>query len=323
MKQKFYKLARAVLVLLVAGPIVIVIRLSRNSSSLLVRYRRLLLPSLLGASLLAFLVFVPRWQVNRALGESVLETEKLQMENQVRTVWAQIFGGVFIFAGLAFAWLRIEISRRGQITDRYIRAIDQLGSDNTVVRLGAIYGLERIADESSQEHWAIVDVLTSYIRHASPWTDERGAQPPQPSSEVNAILAILARRNRSSETRDQSILLGRADLRRCNLFVSHFERANLNYLHLENAVAGDASDVFPGALEMKGGMIEINKSRLDLALRKGAAHFEHCQMMNASLDNFISMGCRFEHANMVNVTKRMGPCSLGPILNTRTWVVRN
>ena len=42
--------------------------------------------------------------------------------------------GVLVFTGLTF-WL----SREGHVTDRYTKAIEQLGSDHLDVRLGAIY----------------------------------------------------------------------------------------------------------------------------------------------------------------------------------------
>lgn len=303
MKQKLYRFTRLALAFLLVGPIILAIRISRIVSRLFVRYVWMLLLCALGIGLLTFLLFVPQWEVHQTLGESALDIPKLQIENQIRTTWAQIFGGVFLLAGLIFAWLRIETSRRGQLTDRYIRAIDQLGSDNTVVRLGAIYGLERIANESSQEHWAVVDVLTAYVRHLSPWTDEREPQTPNPSSEITAILAVLARRNRSSETTGQSLLLARADLRGYRLYESHFERANLSYAHLENAVAGsDTFDFVPNTFEMKDGMLEINRRRFDLALGQQAAHFERCQMTNTRLDNFVGMGCRFEHATMIGMS---------------------
>ena len=38
--------------------------------------------------------------------------------------------------------------REGQVTDRYSKAIEQLGSDKVDVRIGGIYALERIACDS-------------------------------------------------------------------------------------------------------------------------------------------------------------------------------
>ena len=51
--------------------------------------------------------------------------------------------GALIFTGRNFL-----LSREGQVTDRYTKAIEQLGSDKLDVRIGGIYALERIAHDS-------------------------------------------------------------------------------------------------------------------------------------------------------------------------------
>ena len=49
---------------------------------------------------------------------------------------AQILGGILFVIGLFLAWRRVEVAREGQITERFTRAIDQLGSDKLEIRLG-------------------------------------------------------------------------------------------------------------------------------------------------------------------------------------------
>lgn len=62
---------------------------------------------------------------------------------------------------------------QGHITDRYTKAIEQLGKldgdkPNIEIRLGAIYALERIARDSPRDHWTIMEVLTAYVRQNAP-----------------------------------------------------------------------------------------------------------------------------------------------------------
>jgi hypothetical protein len=40
---------------------------------------------------------------------------------------AQILGGTALLSGLYFTWRTLQVNREGQITDRFTRAIDQLG----------------------------------------------------------------------------------------------------------------------------------------------------------------------------------------------------
>jgi uncharacterized protein YjbI with pentapeptide repeats len=66
----------------------------------------------------------------------------------------------------------LHLTREGQITERYTRAIDQLGNESIDVRLGGIYALERIARESREDYRSIMEVLTAYVRQHAPWTEE-------------------------------------------------------------------------------------------------------------------------------------------------------
>lgn len=48
------------------------------------------------------------------------------------------------------------ISREGQITERFTKAVDQLGNPNIDVRIGGLYALERIARNLAADRNAIL-----------------------------------------------------------------------------------------------------------------------------------------------------------------------
>lgn len=127
------------------------------------------------------LVFAPPWRVAQfGINDS---TEIANLENSYRATIAQIIGGFAIIIGLYYTWQRItiaennlkiaqdnlNISQEGQITERFTRAIDQLGNKKMEIRLGGIYALERISKESKDDYWAIMEILTAYIRINSPF----------------------------------------------------------------------------------------------------------------------------------------------------------
>src|SRR5215207_2875546 len=62
----------------------------------------------------------------------------------------------------------LRITEQGQITERFTRAIDQLGATDDgkpklEIRLGGIYALERIAKDSPKKYYAtIMEVLMAY-----------------------------------------------------------------------------------------------------------------------------------------------------------------
>ncbi len=139
----------------------------------------------------------------------------------------------------ASAQKTLRLTEQGQITERFMRAIDQLGSDKLEVRLGAIYALERIARDSEEDHWPIMEVLTAYVREHAPWPVKVARQRPVP--DVQAILTVLGRRSRYyGNGEDEPLDLSDTDLRRANLTGAHLEHAHLAGARLTGASLGGA-----------------------------------------------------------------------------------
>ncbi len=81
------------------------------------------------------------------------------------------------------------LTKEGQITDRYNAAVENLGNDKADVRLGGIYALQRIMQDSRRDHPTIANVLAAYVRtHAiTPSGGNRGVP-----ADVQAALTVLA-----------------------------------------------------------------------------------------------------------------------------------
>jgi hypothetical protein len=118
------------------------------------------------------LVLAPPWFVHDG------SLAGLTVQNQVRTTLLQGLGGVALLLGAYFTWRQLRIAREGQITERFTRAIDQLGHDHLDVRLGGIYALERIARDSPADRATIGEVLTAFVRSHAPWPPSLPDQPP-------------------------------------------------------------------------------------------------------------------------------------------------
>jgi hypothetical protein len=104
--------------------------------------------------------------------------------------------GLLAAGALLFTARNFTLSREGQVTDRYTKAIEQLGSEKLDVRIGGIYALERIARDSAKDHPTVMEVLTAFIREHShePWP------PPETGSSGRTAAAPRAL---SSTTRTQ------------------------------------------------------------------------------------------------------------------------
>src|SRR5215471_21690303 len=82
-------------------------------------------------------------------------------------------GGTVIVSVAGF-WANVRntnkttaLALQGQVTDRYSKAIEQLGSEKLDVRIGGIYALERIARDSVRDHPTVMEVLAAFIRDHS------------------------------------------------------------------------------------------------------------------------------------------------------------
>jgi hypothetical protein len=74
----------------------------------------------------------------------------------------------------------VEVTEQGQVTDRYIKAVGQLGEESSPARVGGVYALERIGHDSSRDRTTIIYVLGAFIRERSR-VSTRDEQPPRTS----------------------------------------------------------------------------------------------------------------------------------------------
>jgi len=197
----------------------------------------------LGLAVIALLaIFIlwklPQWQAAQV--RSLEPKERFDRVNEARKTLATILGGIALLAGFFGTWQNLQLAQEGQITDRFTKAIEQLGASypdgkpKLDVRLGGIYALERIANDSERDHWPIMEVLCTYVReHARVTGQDQGEQPPttQPmSTDIQAILTVLGRRDTKYEKSTEVL-----NLRQTNLF-----KADLNEAHLTRADLGGA-----------------------------------------------------------------------------------
>ncbi|MFD5292439.1 pentapeptide repeat-containing protein [Streptomyces rochei] len=100
---------------------------------------------------------------------------------------------------------QVTLTREGQVTERYVEAIKLLGSGNLHERLGGIYSLERIMNDSERDHRTVIEVLSAFVRTppqsgSRPNRGSGGAVDDEPSEpldvlvpDVMAALTVLGR----------------------------------------------------------------------------------------------------------------------------------
>jgi hypothetical protein len=188
-------------------------------------------------------VFLLKWAPEWLAQPGLTGDKRAEDVGRTRTALLASIAGMIAVTGAVFTGLSYRLNRAGQITDRFSRAIDQLGAtDNegkpkTDVVLGGIYALERIARDSKDDHPQVIEVLTAYVRQHARYEGEEGEPPPLPT-DIQAVMSVLARRDITQDRKDQPLHLAGTDLRRLVLDAregAHLEGAILDEAHLENA----------------------------------------------------------------------------------------
>ncbi len=246
---------------------------------------------------------LPKWQAAHSQGIS--SKNRFDREDDARKTLAQVIGGIFVLAGLYSSIQTFNLQqqgellqREGQITDRYTKAIDQLGAvlpgdkPNLEVRLGGIYALERIARDSPRDQQTIMDVLCTYVRRNSPskaavagrdnsLSSAPGGDSPMPRADIQAILTVIGRRNVSNDGRSG------IDLSKTNLIGADFSYAQLANADLSGS---NLNKVDFSHADLSGA--DLTESHLS------GAHFEMANLTRADFGKTHVEGAHFDGADV-------------------------
>jgi uncharacterized protein YjbI with pentapeptide repeats len=81
---------------------------------------------------------------------------------------ATLLAGIGLIVNYFNSQAEMQLTQQRLITERFSKAVEQIGNNKEEVVIGGIYSLERIAKDSPKDQWTIMEVLTSYIRKNSP-----------------------------------------------------------------------------------------------------------------------------------------------------------
>lgn len=188
----------------------------------------------------------------------------------------------------------LQLIRQGQITERFTRAIDQLGSEKRQIRLGGIYALEKIDKESPERayHPTVMEVLTAYVRENSSSKPDQGKGVEQDTestlrslpTDIRAILDVLKRREEERVPEEHRVLL---DLRESNL-----EGAFLQGAFLQGAFLWDTNLYRAGLRQANLQEAILYRADLQEANLQGA-HLQEADLQRANLK-----GARLQGADL-------------------------
>ncbi len=299
--------------------------------------------------------FIDAYQRLLGLSKGTNRESAEALRHFITTVGAILGGAIalgFIIWRQVLLHRQTNIAHQSHYTTLFTKAVEQLGATreekeknvftdgegrktadseavrtvaNIEVRLGAIYALERIARESLDFHWQIMEILCAYIREngrkPEPIPDdvraalskgdnkshddwkaiafwEDGLKPPR--ADVQAALTVIGRRSerqRAHECKDQRLDLRGAGLAMADLSGLRFDRGQFDGAHLEGARLIGA--------HLEGARLErahLEGARLIGAHLEGAwlieAHLEGASVFRAHLEGAWLIGAHLEGARL-------------------------
>lgn len=190
-----------------------------------------------------------------------------------------------------------ELTREGQMTDRYATAIGLLAAPEATKQLGGIYALERIMRDSPKDHATVVEVLAAFIREEcplslEPFSDQKSYRTPE---QVQAAIKVLGRRPSTEEP--FNLDLRETCLRGVSLRGGNFTDADFSKCQLERADFADATltgSLFDGS--------SLSKARFTRAVCTMAtftrADLTQASMRKARLDQAKFWQAKMRRANL-------------------------
>lgn len=91
------------------------------------------------------------------------DEKRFTAESSIRATMLQAIGGLVVLIGLCLTARTVYLARETHVTDRLTKAVDQLGHDKPEVRVGAIFALQRLAENSPIDRSMIASVLKGFL----------------------------------------------------------------------------------------------------------------------------------------------------------------
>nr|WTB29853.1 pentapeptide repeat-containing protein [Streptomyces sp. NBC_00830] len=282
------------------------------------------------AALAVVVVVLPGLVVERDLGgDSISAAERLGAVNNVRTTLIQAVGGAVVLFGAYATWRQLRVNqeglnatREGHITDRFSRAVDQLGSEKTDVRIGGLYALWRIADHSTHDRESVISIKAAFLRTHLPWPpqgqDSPAAEmpinsvPPLETRAPDAQVALTGLGVLCQERQPDWLNVSYTDLRRADcdgLWLHHinFDGACLEAASIYQVNLTKASLIAANMRHVELGTSTLHQSRCIEADLRGArmvradlreADFSGADMREANLRKARGHGTKFTGADL-------------------------
>lgn len=178
---------------------------------------------------------------------------------------------------------QMKLVEQGQITDRFTKAVEQIGSGKADIEIGGAYALERIMVDSPTDQPAVISVLSAHLRISQTTTTvhQKDYEFQRVTQTTQTILDILGRR---PDPGRKPFL----DLSGASLPLAHLQGANLLHANLTGADLTDSD--LTGVNLQNADLTDavLNGASLDEADLSGANLFDANMIATSFIDTDLT-----------------------------------
>ncbi|MCA6095849.1 pentapeptide repeat-containing protein [Streptomyces sp. SCA3-4] len=201
----------------------------------------------------------------------------------LRTALVACVAAIGAALALVYTARNYRLTRRGQVTERFTKALERLGSDEIYVRIGGVLAMEQIVQDAPEQATHAAQVLGHFVRERT-----REAPLKSPEADVQATLTALTRPGSRSLVDEHEYL----DLRNLRLAWANLSGADLTEARLSRADLTSA--------DLRGA--DLNHAWLTTTILIGAdmsdADLTHVSLVGANLTGADLRGANLSGAHL-------------------------
>jgi uncharacterized protein YjbI with pentapeptide repeats len=180
----------------------------------------------------------PKWQIGR-LSRTIRDAKaRADLEDNFRKTIGQFLGGAAVLLGAGLAYVQFteqqQASRERLVSDQIAKGFEQLSSnDKPTLKLGGIYELGWVMNNSEQYHEPILQALSGFARDST----KVAKKGDPPATEIQAALTVIADRDpiKAVHVDLHRALIPQAILIKANLVGAILSNVDLNGADLSEA----------------------------------------------------------------------------------------
>ncbi|MCA2218004.1 pentapeptide repeat-containing protein [Jidongwangia harbinensis] len=268
------------------------------------------------------LLLVPDLATPAPSASPMSPAERATSSHNARLLVVSGGGALVVAIGLLYTARNYRLAHRGQVTDRFTKALEHLSSSELYVRVGGVHALTHVLRDSPSHHTDVLQVLVAFVRHRAPraTADDtpspiypRPKPPAEPDPDVQAALTAIVTRPRRPEYEPPGILY-LAELRLTGAQLSHgqLQNADLSGAQLQNANLREAqlqNANLRRAQLQEASLMEAQLQQADLF----AAQLQRANLPGAQLQEANLVGAQLQEAYLEEAQLQRADLSLAQL----------